>query len=396
MLLKRHSTLLRILFFLFLLLILLFATGVLRAQIHTAADDDVNAEGPLQDIAFFAAGNLNLSVKSLDDVFAAGGDIAIDGAQADRMHLAGGDITMMNVAFHDVVAVGGDLNFITGTVTDDVVAAGGDLTLAQGFSVGGSAVLAGGDVVIETPVGGELRVAAGRLTLSADVAQDARLVGDTVRIGPNVAIGGDLSHRAKIFEMDPSATVEGEIIELEPVEGPDMERWSIQAAATLAAFFFALLIGIALLVIVIALALPGLMNSASAMIREKPLSTLGVGFLITAAAPVVVAILFATLIGAPLALMIAAIYIAVAPLAIAVAIYFIAMEGRQLFSKSAEAPGPAARAVWTLLGGALFVVLGLIPVLGGLVWLVAYIFGVGAVMTRGGKALAGMESAQPA
>ena len=396
MLLKRHSTLFRILFFLFLLLIVLFAAGVLRAQIHTAADDDVNAEGPLQDIAFFAAGNLNLSVKSLDDVFAAGGDIAMDGAQADRMHVAGGDVTMINVAFHDVVAAGGDLNFITGTVTDDVVAAGGDLTLAQGFAVGGSAVLAGGDVVIETPIGGELRVAAGRLTLSADVAQNARLVGDTVRIGPNVAIGGDLSHRAKVFEMDPSATVEGEIIELEPAEGPDMERWSIQAAATLAAFFFALLIGIAVLVIVIALALPGLMNSASAMIREKPLSTLGIGFLITAAAPVVIIALFATVIGGPLALMIAALYAAAAPLAIAVAIYVVAMAMRRLFSKSADAPGPAARAVWTLIGGALFVVLGLVPVLGGLVWLVAYVFGVGAVMTRGGKALAGMESTQPA
>lgn len=375
---------------------LIMTTGVLQAQIRTAADEDVDADGPLNDIAFFAANNLNLSVKSLDDVFAAGGDVAVDGVQADKLYLAGGDVTITDIALRDLIAAGGDVNFISGAVTDDVVAAGGDINLSESFSLGGSAVLAGGEVSVATPIGGELRAAAGRLTLSADVAGDARLVGDAVRIGPGVTIGGDLRHRAKTFEMDPSVIVRGEIIELEPARGPDMERWSVQAAAAIAAFALILSIGAAILVIVIALLLPGLMNSASAMIREKPFSTLGIGFLITAAAPVLVAFLFATVLGAPLGFMITAIYIAVAPIAVAVSIYFIAMQTRGVFAKDAGAPGPGARVVWSLLGAVLFVVLGLIPILGGLLWLIAYVFGMGAAMTRGGKALALMGDAKTA
>ena len=181
----------------------------MQAQIKVVTGDDINANGPLNDIAFFAAGNLTLSVKSIDDIFAAGGDVSINGVQADKMYLAGGDISIIDIALRDLIATGGDINFIGGTVTDDVVAAGGDINMSQNFSLSGSAVLAGGEVSVATPIGGELRAAAGRLTLSADVAGDARLVGDTVRIGPNVTIGGDLRHRAKVFEMDPSVVVRG-------------------------------------------------------------------------------------------------------------------------------------------------------------------------------------------
>ena len=175
-----------------------------------------------------------------------------------------------------------------------------------------------------------------------------------------------------------------------------MERWGVQAAAAIAAFALVLSIGAAILVVLIALLLPGLMNSASTMIREKPFSTLGIGFLITAAAPVFITFLFATLLGAPLAVMIAAIYIAAAPIAVAVSIYFIAMQARGIIAKSAEPPGPGVRAAWSLLGAALFVVLGFIPLLGGFLWLMAYVFGMGAAMTRGGKALALMGNARAA
>lgn len=383
-----HRLAQRSLFFILLLAILLFAAGGLLAQIETRSGDHVDASDIFPDMAFFAAGHLNVTAKSTDDIFAAGGDVSINGAQADHMITAGGDIIITEVAFHDLIAAGGDIDFISGTVTDDVVAAGGDLNLRPEFKIAGSAVLSGGDVDIEAPIGGELRAAAGRLRLNASVEGDAHLVGEKVEVGPMARIGGDLRHRAEKIEISPEAVVTGEIIELVSPTPPDMEKWGVAAAAAIAIFALAFLIGMGLLVVVIALALPSLMNSAAAMIGEKPLSTLGIGFLITAAAPVVIALLFATVFGVPLAMLIGVTYLAAAPLAIAAFAYFLGMQGRRTISNDGGNPGMGARIAWSALAVGALVIIGLIPFIGVLVWLFAYVFGMGAVMTRGGKSLA--------
>lgn len=384
---KRKIT--KFLLFGILLAALLFTTGILRAQIETWSGDYLQTGDAFNDMAFFAAGDLTVNAKSSDDIFAAGGDVTLNATQADHMIVAGGDIIITEVAFHDLIVAGGDVNFVSGTVTDDVVSAGGDLDLKPEFRISGSAVLTGGDVAINTPIGGELRASASRLRLNADVTGDAHLMGDEVSIGPDVSIGGDLHHRANKFSMDPSAVVVGEVIELERATPPDIERWGVKAASALAIFAVAFLIGIAILVVVITLVLPGLMNSSSEMIRSKPLTTLGIGFLVTAAAPAVMALLFATVLGVPLALLIGTIYLAAVPLAIAAFIYYLGMMTRQIFAQdNVEMPGPLSRIAWSGLAAIALVLLGLIPIAGGFFWIVAYTIGMGAVMTRGGKALA--------
>lgn len=65
------------------------------------------------------------------------------------------------------------------------------------------------------------------------------------------------------------------------------------------------------------------------------------------------------------------------------------MEARKLLTKNDDPPAASApRLLWPALGAAVILVLGMIPVLGLLVWLFAMLFGLGAVVSRGGKALA--------
>lgn len=382
-------TLTRILFFTVLLGVLLFTAGVLRAQISTRSGDLVDAGETLADMAFFSAGDLNVSARSTDDIFAAGGDVSLNGAQADHMIAAGGDVIITDVAFQDLVVAGGDINFVSGVVADDVVAAGGDLKIDRNFIIRGSAMLGGGEISIDAPIGDELRAAGGRLRVRADVGGNARLVGDEIMVGPDVTIGGDLHYRAKQFTLDPSALVEGDIIELEKADAPDFEGWGMKAVAAIAVFAIAFLVGMAILVVITALVLPGLMQSASQMIRTRPLSALGLGFLILAAAPVVIALLFASVIGIPLALLVIAIYLAAAPVAIAAFSYFAGMAARRAISKSETAqPGPLSRVGWSGLAAIVLLIIALIPIAGGFILLVAYTIGMGAVMTQGGKALA--------
>lgn len=369
-------------------LLTLFSAGVLFAQIETRSGESITEDGVFEDMVFLAAGDLSVNAKSKDDIFAAGGDVSVMGAQAEQMLVVGGDILFSEVAFQDLITAGGDLTLVSGSVTDDLVAAAGNLDILPEFSIGGSAVLSGGDVTINTPIGGELRVAAGQLTLNADVAGDAHLVGEKVRIGPEVHIRGDLRHRANTIDISPTATVDGEIVALEAPTTPDYEKWGARAAAAAAVFFLAFVIGAAILVVVVSLTLPSLMNGAATMIRTKPFSTLGIGFLTVAAAPAVIALLFASILGIPLALMILSFYLAAFPLALAAFAYFVGMQGRALMSKTAtDAPGAGARIIWSALSVGILLVLGLIPFVGGLIWLIAYVIGMGAIVTRGGKAL---------
>lgn len=373
-------------FFVALMAGLLFFTSSLSAQIETRANDELMVTGAYSNMAFFAASDLTISATSSDAIFAAGGDVSLYGTQADHMNVAGGNININDVTFEDLTLAGGTVNAISGTVADDAIIAGGNVDIHKDFKIGDSMVITGGDVTLNAPVGGELRAAAIRLRLNASVDGDAHLTGNTITIGPDVRIEGDLRHRAQTIAIDPSVIVTGRIIALPPLEQPDTEGWAKGAAG----FGIALLLGGALLAAVIALLLPGLMNGANHMIRERALSTLGIGFLIMVVAPVVIALFFVTIIGIPLALVTGLLYFAAAPLAIAASLYFIGMFARRRLQRRAEEddPGRWARMGWTALAALLFSLLGLIPLLGSLLWLLAYVFGIGAVLTQARSALA--------
>jgi cytoskeletal protein CcmA (bactofilin family) len=383
-----RSNVTHVIIFFSVLAALLAAASVIHAKISTQSGDRVDAADLLPDMAFLAAADLVVTAKSSDDVFAAGGDISLNGAQADHMIAAGGDIVVSGSTFHDLVIAAGDIDLVSGSVSDDLVAAAGDLNIQSDFNVGGSAIITGGSVTINAPIGGELRAVGADLRLNSKVDGDAHLVGESVAIGPAARIGGDLRHRAGKIEIDPAASIAGEVIILEPPTRPDLEEWGVKVAAAAVAFALAFMIGMGILIMVIALALPALMESARSMIREKPMSTLGIGFLISIAGPAFVALLLVTIFGIPLALLIIILIAAAAPIAIAAFAYFAGMTVRGAATKSASPPGALARAMWSAFAAFGLVILGLIPILGGVVWTVAYIFGLGAVMTRGGKALA--------
>lgn len=372
-------------FLLALLFALLVAVGVAASLgVQARAGDSVEISGEQDDMVFAAGGEVSVSVTTPDDVFAAGGDVEAIGVNADHLSLAGGDLTVSQINVSDVLVMGGDVTFIDGRVTDDIIAAAGDLTLRRDFIVDGSAVLAGGDVTLDGPIGGELRAAGGRVEIDAVVGGAVEVRGNQVRIGPDARIAGSLTHRADRIEIAETAVIEGEIIALDPAPGPDIEPFVQRAAVAFALFGLLLAVGIIVLVLVAVLALPGLMNRSRQMLGEQPLATLGIGFLIMLATPAVLALLFVTVFGIPLGLLLGIIYAALAPLAFAAAIYALAMRARRAVAGGTadEPPGLGARVGWTALTALVFLLVALVPILGGIVWVLAFVFGLGAVATQ--------------
>lgn len=348
---------------------------------------DVGMKPP--DMSFFSADQINLRIDSTDDVFAAGSTIRVDTTSADHLVIAGGEISIMNVSIQDLFAAGGKLDMISGKVADDIVVAGGEISIRPGFGIGGSAVIAGGKARIEAPVPVDLRVGAGDVYLNSAVGGDARLSGDIVTLGPGARIGGDLMYRTENLVIQPGAVIIGRRMILPAQDRSTFENWGRGAGELFAMFALAFTIGFTVLVVVIAIAVPGLMRSSAEFIRTKPLASLGFGVLVAVGVPLAIVLLFASIIGVPLAMLLGAICLAITPVAVAATAYLLGMEARKFMTRADTPPTAwSARLLWPALGAIIILALGMIPLLGLAVWLFAMLFGLGAVVVRGGRALA--------
>ena len=386
----RHGLRFKITVAITFIILAIFAATRVGSQITTQTGEAIKAEASYLDMTFFAGDIIRIKANSDDDIFAAGGTIHVDSTTADHLFLAGGEINIKDIKVDDIIAAGGDLNLRSGSVTDDLLAAGGAVTLHPELQVAGSAIVSGGEVTINSPIRNELRVAADRIVLNSVVDGNVKLMGNIIELGPKAKLGGDLQYRSKDIQISPSAVITGTKSILPANEQDDFERWGKGSAAFFTGFAIAAILGITLLVVIIALILPGLMNKASLLIKQKPLLSLGVGFLATFVLPFTLIMLFATIIGAPLALMIAAMLLAFTPIGLAASAYFIGMQARRIIRKPADdsPPSMGARLTWSAIAIVLIVLLGTIPTVGGLIWLLILMFGMGAILVQGGMALA--------
>lgn len=359
------------------------ACFALASAAEMRSGEDVAITGAFDELLVAAGDDVRLAVTATDDVAAAGGDVTVDGSQLDHIFLAGRDVAFQNATARDLFAAGGDVDLLSGEVSDDLIVAGGRVLLAPEARVGGDAVVAGGRVNIAAPIGGDLRAGGGRVELNSAVAGDARLEGDAIVIGPNARIQGALTHRGRNVSISPEALVAGGTTALEPPPQRNMQPFRMFATW----FGAAMLFGLCLMAVLVAALLPRLMNDAAHAIRTRPLVTLGLGLLLAVATPLAIAALAITLLGLPLAFLAAAVFAALWPLAVVGAVYGGAMLVRARAGRGADAPSVGVRALWAGLAMIVFVVLGFIPVLGFLLWLAAYLFGLGAVAWSAAAAL---------
>jgi hypothetical protein len=129
--------------------------------------------------------------------------------------------------------------------------------------------------------------------------------------------------------------------------------------------------------VVVAL-LPGFTTQAAEIIPQSPFRSalVGLGWFILV--PVAVVIAAITVIGLPLALVTAVLYGALVYLS---GVPFSLWVGRRLFGARTGA-GLKGALLNFLIGGFLLLVVGIIPVIGGIVTLIAACVGLGAIMLR--------------
>lgn len=144
--------------------------------------------------------------------------LVISEPPTDNLYLAGTDITVAAALPLDILAAGGTIS-IAAQVQGDAMLAGGTVSVDR--AVGGDLRIAGAQVSVTAPVAGDLSVAGGTVTAST-TAQDARIIGGTVRVtgggarstiyGADVYLSGQFLGDVEVIASDRLTLAEGTVI----------------------------------------------------------------------------------------------------------------------------------------------------------------------------------------
>lgn len=349
---------------------MLFPPG-LHAQ-ETGAT--VILRGTLLDNVYAAGGSVDVLGDLEHDLVAAGGTINIRQLVKGDVIVAGGSVNLSGRVGDDVRAAGGTVS-IGGPVGGEVVAAGGTVTLTPETRVEGRAWLGGGRVVVAGRIGRELKVAAASVSVGGEVDGDVWIAARTIEILPTAHIKGDLAYTSvKPARIAPGAEIQGRVIYTKPVLA-ERARWIGLVVVTLIRIAF--LGGVIVCGVVLLLLFPGFAVSAAGTISSDPWKSLGVGFLVLIVTPIVGIILMVTIIGIPVGVVLGALYMVALLLGYLTAAVFLGELVARLVGRGLEL-STGGRVFSLVLSLVFLALIRLIPVLGGIVAMLAVVIGLGA------------------
>jgi cytoskeletal protein CcmA (bactofilin family) len=344
----------------------------LAAEFRSGEVVQVGPQEVIEEDLYAFGRTVNIQGTVRGDLITAGQQVDISGTVEGDVMAAASNNRISSQIRGSLRAAGGELS-VTGPVGEDAVLAAGNLRLMPEAQVGKDLYLASGDARVHAPVRGELRAAAGTLTLSAPVGQDANVEAGTLRLTEEARVNGNLRYRSeRDAQLASGAVVTGRVEQLAP-------RHAEGRSPLLGAYFWLRsLVGLFALGLLFSLLAPRFARQVTAMLRQKPLPSLGWGAALFVSIPLLAGLVFIVgmlLGGWWLGLFILALYAFAMALSFPVVGLFLGRWLLERFHKTG-----AHLAVALLLGLVLLTLVGRVPVLGGLVALATILFGLGALL----------------
>lgn len=352
-------------------LLLVLLCGSLTDVPAQQAGEAVRIRGTISDDLYVAGGTVDVQANVEGDVVGAGGRVTIGERVSGDVMAAGGSVSVRARVEDDVRLAGGDVT-IDSIVTGDAIAAGGSIVLMPSASVGGRTWFSGGLVEIAGTVGKELKAAGGRIVLSGKVSGDVELTGRSISILDSAVIDGSLVyHSPQAAEIASGAQIRG------TVSYEKMERPVAPMVAWVVGVGIVVLLSLMVTGIAMFLLFPHFIGTAVSTIRAEPWKCLGLGLAVFAATPVVVSVLFFTVIGWLPAIVIGALYLILLLAGFLTGIFYLGDLGAGM--RKREEISRARRLLSFMVALIVVVLLGLIPFLGTLFLFALMLLGVGVL-----------------
>jgi hypothetical protein len=157
--------------------------------------ESISVAAPVDNDIVTAGGRIDLSGSTTGSVLAAGGTLTIDTAIGNTLRAAGGNIT------------------ISGPISRDAVIAGGQIVFDENAQITGDILVAGGSVIISSPVRGKVIANAGEVVINSTIGGNVEGNIGKLRLTERARINGDLKYRSEQrADVANGAVVRGEHI----------------------------------------------------------------------------------------------------------------------------------------------------------------------------------------
>ena len=339
------------------------------ADLRQGSDVTVGPGETINDDIYAGAGTVSISGTVNGNVIAGGGTITVSGTITRDLILGGGTINVTGHVGGSIIAAGGNIT-VNGPVAQDVVVTGGTIDVGSGATIGRDLVVAGGTATVSAPIARRVQMSSGSLTLRNRVGGDVRGRVDHLKLD-GAQVGGNLDYTSNnSVQLVNGARVAGTTTRHTPSDrgggaGNGFLGW-LRA-----------LIGIFALGLLLIFLFPGLSTRAIDIERAQPWASAGIGAAILVITPIVALIVFIVGIfigGWWLGLLLIPLWILALAIGYAISGFLL---GRLIFARLGWGGYHDA---FALLGG-LFVltIVGLVPLIGWLIGLVAVVLGAGAL-----------------
>lgn len=323
---------------------------------------------------YFAYGeSVTVSGTVNGDTYVAGGRVLIDGNINGDLLVAGGDVEISGNVKEDIRVIGGQVT-IKGRVGKNLSAVGGNIKIAETAVVVGSFVAAGGQMEILGQINDNVDLAAGNVTLNNKVAKDFDVAAGQITLGEKANILGKFEYWSNEKPvMAQSTVIKGQTIEHAMPANFDADKGNldkVKAAAARAGTTGHIIGSLSLLLVgflLIKLSRKFVVKT-SEVVKSSFWKSMGIGFLIVFLTPIVFIVLLATIIGAPIGMITIVLYFVMLYIAKIFAIFAL---GTIILPKKSPYLGYLAAV-------ALYAIITMVPIVGGLTSFVALLTGMGA------------------
>ncbi|MPM15418.1 hypothetical protein SDC9_61789 [bioreactor metagenome] len=301
----------------------------------------------------FKASEIELVDKPIiGDLMIAGKQIKITSDVSGDVYVAGGKVEVEGKVGGNLIVAGGEVK-ILGKVSKNLIMAGGKVEVGELTEIGGY-TLAGGQ----------------EISLLGKFMGPVKLGSESLVVGQKAIINGNLEADVTNSEISSDSKIVGEKnIKIHEVKKPEIEKNQFKKIGYAGKFISFLS---KLLVLLVFIKFFGKkINSKN--INDSFLANIGFGLMLLIMAPFVMLILAITIVGLPLSFIFLAIYLLSLYLSTIITSVVI---GKYIFIKNKFKENIYLQSIVGLLAISL---LGLIPVVGGLVKLTAVLFGLGII-----------------
>ena len=317
-------------------------------------------------IVLFVVGTVPVAVAAQSESRSGATVVVEEGEMIDELEAFAGTVIIEGTVTGDVSAVAGSVQ-IDGAVGGDVEAAAGSVQIDG--SVDGDVEAAAGSLEITdgATIGGDLTTGAASVLIDGTLEGDAKIGAETIQLGDDASVAGDLRYGGSL-EGNTDA-VAGEITEDSSI-GIDLTGTAVPIASWLfSAYVLALnlLLGAALLAL-----FPRFTDGIADRVATDPLRAGLAGFALLVGIPVLLVAAAITVIGIPFAV--------VGAFGFALLVWIGIVYGRYAVAAwLLSLVGVDNRWLALVVGLVAGAVLAQLPVLGGLLNLLVFLLGLGAL-----------------